>query len=74
MIGHIVFTEIPAADPERAAAFYEILLQGPLTRNDQGPNPIWMFPHAEGGHAAELRFVADFVGAVRGRRGAGAPS
>jgi len=48
----IVFTEIPAADPERACKFYETLLQGPLTRNDNGPNPIWMFPHAEGGHAA----------------------
>lgn len=50
--GQIVFTEIPAADPERACKFYETLLQGPLTRNDNGPNPIWMFPHAEGGHAA----------------------
>ena len=49
--GQIVFTEIPAADPERACKFYETLLQGPLTRNDNGPNPIWMFPHAEG-HAA----------------------
>lgn len=49
--GQIVFTEIPAADPERACKFYETLLQGPLTREDHGPNPIWTLPHA-GGHAA----------------------
>ena len=48
----IVFTEIPASDPERACRFYETLLQGPLTRNDGGPNPIWMLPHAADGHAA----------------------
>lgn len=48
----IVFTEIPAADPERACAFYETLFQAPLTRDDNGPNPLWMFPHAAGGHAA----------------------
>jgi uncharacterized protein len=48
----IVFTEIPAADPERASKFYATLLQGPLTRIDDGPNPIWMLPHAEGDHAA----------------------
>jgi len=48
----IVFTEIPVADPERACRFYETLLQGTLTRNDAGPNPIWMFPHASDGHAA----------------------
>ncbi|AQR73639.1 VOC family protein [Sphingomonas sp. LM7] len=48
----IVFTEIPVADPERACKFYETLLQGPLARSDNGPNPIWMLPHAEGDHAA----------------------
>ena len=48
----IVFTEIPAADPERACRFYETLLGAPLVRDDNGPNPIWMFPHAPGGHAA----------------------
>ena len=48
----IVFTEIPAADPERACKFYETLLQGPLARDDNGPNPIWMLPSGEGGHAA----------------------
>jgi len=47
----IVFTEIPVSDPERAIGFYENLLQGKLTRNDNGPNPIWMLP-AENGHAA----------------------
>jgi uncharacterized protein len=50
--GQIVFTEIPAADPERACKFYETLLKGQLTRDDNGPNPVWMLPHAEGGHAA----------------------
>ena len=48
----IVFTEIPAADPARACTFYETLLQGPLTEDNAGPNPIWMFPHAEAGSAA----------------------
>lgn len=48
----IVFTEIPAADPERAAAFYGTLLGGAPTRIDGGANPIWMLPHVEGGHAA----------------------
>ena len=50
--GQIVFTEIPASDPELACRFYETLLQGPLTRDDNGPNPVWMLPHAKGGHAA----------------------
>jgi predicted enzyme related to lactoylglutathione lyase len=48
----IVFTEIPASDPERACKFYETVLQAPLVRDDNGPNPVWMLPHAEGGHAA----------------------
>lgn len=51
-LAQIVFTEIPATDPERACKFYETLLQGPLVRDDNGPNPIWMLPHAEDGHAA----------------------
>lgn len=50
--GQIVFTEIPAADPERACKFYEILLEGPLAEDNGGPNPIWMFPHADGGSPA----------------------
>lgn len=49
--GQIVFTEIPAADPARARAFYETLLQAPLTREEGGPNPIWVLPHADGAHA-----------------------
>lgn len=48
----IVFTEIPAANPERACIFYETLLQAPLVEDRTGPNPIWMLPHAEGAHAA----------------------
>lgn len=48
----IVFTEIPVSDPERACKFYETLLQGPLVRDDNGPNPIWMLPHSADGHAA----------------------
>lgn len=48
----IVFTEIPASDPERASKFYETFLQAPLVKDDSGPNPIWMFPYAEGGHPA----------------------
>jgi len=48
----IVFTEIPASDPERACKFYGTLLEGELTRQDGGPNPIWLLPHAADGHAA----------------------
>ena len=44
--GQLVFTEIPATDPERACRFYAILLQRPLTKGDRGPNPIWVLPHA----------------------------
>ena len=50
--GQIVFTEVPALDPERANAFYATLLEGPLTRDDGGPNPIWIFPHSAGEPAA----------------------
>lgn len=48
----VVFTEIPAADPDRACKFYETLLQGRLVRDDNGPNPIWMLPRSEHGHSA----------------------
>jgi predicted enzyme related to lactoylglutathione lyase len=48
MQGQIVFTEIPAADPKRACAFYETLLQGVLVEDNDGPNPVWMFPHGAG--------------------------
>lgn len=51
MSAQIVFTEIPASDPERARRFYEILLQGEVTLEDGGPNPIWLLPHAKDGHA-----------------------
>lgn len=47
----IVFTEIPASDPERASKFYEILLQGEVVRREGGPNPIWLLPHPANGHA-----------------------
>jgi uncharacterized protein len=49
--GQIVFTEIPATDPERACRFYETLLQGTVTKDEGGPNPIWVLPHPEGAHA-----------------------
>lgn len=48
----IVFTEIPVADPARAREFYEILLEGLLTEDNAGPNPVWMFPHIEGSSPA----------------------
>lgn len=50
--GQIVFTEIPAADPERACKFYETLLEGALVEDNNGPNPVWMFPYADGGSPA----------------------
>ncbi len=46
--GQIVFTEIPAVDPARARKFYETLLEGALVEDNAGPNPVWMFPHAQG--------------------------
>lgn len=46
----IVFTEIPVADPQRACNFYETLFGAPLIRDEGGPNPIWMFPHADADH------------------------
>ena len=48
----VVFTEIPVEDPARARAFYEALLDGELTEELNGPNPIWMFPSDEDGHSA----------------------
>ncbi|PIB93444.1 VOC family protein [Caulobacter sp. FWC2] len=52
MTAQIVFTEIPASDPERACRFYATLLGGEVVREDGGPNPIWLLPHAKDGHAA----------------------
>ncbi|MBV7256780.1 VOC family protein [Pacificimonas sp. WHA3] len=49
--GQIVFTEIPAANPERARRFYEALLQDGLVEDRTGPNPIWMLPQAPSGYA-----------------------
>ncbi len=46
--GQVVFTEIPVTDTARARTFYETFLGAPLTEDTNGPNPIWMLPHAEG--------------------------
>ncbi|WP_066551150.1 MULTISPECIES: VOC family protein [unclassified Sphingomonas] len=46
----IVFTEIPVADAQRACNFYQTLFGAPLIHDDQGPNPVWMFPHGAEGH------------------------
>lgn len=48
----VVFTEIPAADPARARAFYEMLLGTELVEDTTGENPVWLFPPAENGGPA----------------------
>lgn len=42
----VVWTEIPAADMDRAKAFYARLLGAPLTDDNTGPNPMAMLPGA----------------------------
>jgi len=44
----IVWAEIPAADMDRAMAFYSAVLGTALTKEDAGPNPIAMLPDARG--------------------------
>lgn len=39
-----VWFEIPVTDMARAKAFYGAVIQGELTDNDDGPNPMAMFP------------------------------
>ena len=48
----LVWAEIPVTDMARATAFYEAVLEEPLTPNDQGPNPMAMLPYAGGAGAA----------------------
>lgn len=45
----IVWAEIPAADMDRAMAFYAAVLGTPLTKEDGGPNPIANLPYAQNG-------------------------
>ncbi len=39
-----VWFEIPVTDMARAKSFYGALVQGELTDNNEGPNPMAMFP------------------------------
>lgn len=41
----LVWAEIPVADMERAKAFYETVLEEPLTMNTVGPDPMAMLPY-----------------------------
>lgn len=40
----LVWTEIPVTDLKRADAFYETLLEAPLIKDDNGPQPMLMLP------------------------------
>lgn len=44
----LVWTEIPATDLKRAGAFYEALLEGPLTEDNNGPQTMLMLPDFAG--------------------------
>jgi uncharacterized protein len=53
-VNTVVWTEIPVTDLDRAMRFYEAILGVPLTRNEQGPNPIADFPYEGTGVAGHL--------------------
>ncbi len=40
----VVWAEIPVTDMDRSRAFYEDVLQCKMHLNEDGPNPILMFP------------------------------
>ena len=42
----VVWSEIPVTDLDRAKTFYAEVLQAALTDQDNGPNPMAVFPHA----------------------------
>ena len=44
----IVWTEVPAADMDRAVRFYSQAFGWDLKVDDSGPNPVAMFPGADG--------------------------
>jgi predicted enzyme related to lactoylglutathione lyase len=50
----VAWTEIPVTDLERSMAFYGAVLDQPLTRNDEGPNPMADFASEPGGVAGHL--------------------
>ena len=59
----VVWAEIPASDAERAASFYEAVLEAPLNKQTDGPQPIWVLPYAGGsgtsGHVYEGKPASD---------------
>ena len=44
----ITWAEIPVTDMARAKAFYETVLEAPLTDSNEGPNPMAMLPYRGG--------------------------
>lgn len=44
----LVWTEIPVTNLEKARAFYETLLEAPLIKDDNGPQPMLMLPDLQG--------------------------
>lgn len=51
---HVVWSEVPVTDLDRAAAFYATVLDVATTRDDSGPNPMVnigsMAPNVVSGH------------------------
>ncbi len=47
-----VWTEIPAADLDRAIAFYSAVFDTELNKDETGPNPFAMFPTSTPGGVA----------------------
>jgi len=43
-----VWAEIPVRDMDKAIAFYSRVFDVAMTRDDAGPNPVAMFPTADG--------------------------
>lgn len=63
-----VWVEIPVADLDRAIAFYNRVFDTELQRDDNGPNPIAMFPTATkdgvAGHLYPGKPAAEGAGAT----------
>ena len=50
----VVWTELPVSDLDAAVAFYNTVFDSGLTVDTSGPNPMAIFPGANGGVAGHL--------------------
>lgn len=61
-----VWTEIPVADIDRAIAFYNMVFNTEMKKDDTGPNPMAMFPTSTpggvGGHLYPGKPAAEGAG------------